>query len=692
MIGSPFQQQTDVYTDAFSQNDLQDQPLESLDITLSDAELDKMLVSSLETDREYWNKKPFSLKDTDIENTNFLLGDQLDDTEFLKNDSRFVDNRLFTSVRAILSYATAQLAKPEITPSRGDDVYLKGAQDIQSCLFEHAKDNNVDQKARSAVLNLITRKRGFLKLRFDPDAGVDGDIVTELVNPEDIIISREAAYLGNPNKIYHRIGCTIDQLVSRFPEKKDEIFTAYGIQRGVYSQVSRFVYYYECWFTYKEQDNPPKEGVAWFVPDKHIILGKMPNPNWVYYKSTKKEKQANVTSMPPKPFITFNYINTGRSYIDETCLVEQALPMQKMLNKRGRQIWENADYVNGRWVASKKSFNQEDAHKLINKGAKTVALVDSDDVSKSLVNVASAPLPSYVESTLYDARNEIDQIMGTPAIFKGSQPDRKDTLGRDLLVNQQAGALQDDLVRAISSSMTQYYKILLQMMRVYYTEDHWFQIKGTDGKYEFLFLNGDKIDTEVKIGVETDSTLPLDKQSQRSIAMQLWQAGNAIDIKSLYTMLGLPDADSLAEKYLESHINPQGYLESIKTNAIDTDAESDIQLIIAGKQPEERDDYSQGYFDYFNKYISSNRFSKLADEKPQVAIKIQSFLAAVQHIIMQSMELRDSMQPEVHPQPGMEAQGVPPELPPELAQQLSAQAQPEGQPPQSPPPQAPPMV
>lgn len=661
---SPFTQQSDAYTEAFTQANIQDQPFEALDISLSDDDLIKMVVTSLEYDQEYWNKKPFQLKKTDLENTAFLLGDQLEDREFLKGDSKYIDNRIFTSVRAILSYATAQLAKPEVIPSKGDDVYLKGARDLQSCLYQHALDNGIDQKIRSAVLNLLSRKRGFLKLRFDPDAGIDGDIVTDIINPEDIIIDRNAGYLSNPNKIYHRIGCSIDQLVSRFPKKRDDIYRAYGINRGVYSQLSKYVYYYECWFTYKEQDNPPSEGVCWFILDKKLILDKMQNPNWVYMKSKKKERQANVMAMPPKPFVNLNYINTGRSYIDETCLVEQAMPMQKMLNRRGRQIWENADYVNGRWVANKKAFSEEDAHKLINKGAKTVALVDQEDVTKALANIASAPLPSYVEATLYDARNEIDQIMGTPAIFKGSQPDRKDTLGRDLLVNQQAGALQDDLVRAISTSMGDYYKLLLQMMRVYFTEDHWFQVKGPDGKYEFLFLNGDKIDSNVKISVEADATLPLDKGQIRATAMELWGAGNAISIVDLYKMIGMPDPEGMAERYLKSNSDPQGFMQEIEISQINTDAESDIQLLIADKQPEERDDYDQAYFDYFNKFVSSNRFNKLVDSDTKAALRIQSFLAAIQHIMMQSINMQESIQPqpEVPPMPGpMPGMPLPPE-------------------------------
>lgn len=629
----------------------QDEAYDELNLSMSDDELDKMLINSLEGDRDHWNKKPWNLEETDVRNTAFLLGDQLNDKEFLRTDTKYIDNRLFSSARAILSYATGQLAKPDITPSKGDEIYLKGARDTGAALYQHSMDENMEQKVRAAVLNLISRKRAFLKLRFDPNAGLNGDVVTEVCNPEDIVLCRFTGYLKNPRKIYQRLRCTIDELVGRFPDKQEEIYTVFSIRRGVYSQLSRMVTYWECAFTYSDADRMPQEGVCWFVHEKHLILDKMQNPNWVRFKSLKKEKEANVTSIPPKGFIIFNHINTGHSAIDETCLVEQALPLQIALNKRLRQIGENADYVNGRWVYSKKAFSQEDARNLINKGSRTLAGTNREDVSNSLMNVAPNQLGAWVENTVYDYRNEIDGMMGTPAQFKGTDPKSSDTLGRDLMIKQQAGALQDDLVRSVSMAMAEYYKIKLQMFRVYYTDDYWFQTKGGDGKYEFILINGDKLDSNVKVSVQTDSTLPLDKASVRATAMDLWKAGNAIDYKSLMEDLGLPNPDVRAERYLKSNLDPVAYLKSIEMDQINADAESDIMLLTANKTPEERDNYDQEYFDYFNKFVASNRFAKLQGKDPKAAERITMFLIAVQHAMMQSLNLQESMASP--PVPGM---------------------------------------
>lgn len=636
------QQGDNVYIRHASELYIPDENYDELALNLDDDTLTKMLINSLEQDREYWNQAPWNLQQADTEYTSFVLGDQLDDKDFLKYDIKYKDNRLFTATRAILSYATGQLAVPEVTPSRGDDIYIKGAQNIQAALYQHAADEKVDYKVRAAVTNLLVRKRGYLKLRFDPNIGLNGDIVTENINPEDIIIDRTAGYLTNPNKIYQRIRCTIDELCDKFPKMKTEIYAAYSIVQGRFTQVSRYVTYFECAFTYS-LNGKPAEGICWFIPEKKLILDKMKNPNWVYMTSPQKEKESNVTNIPPKGFIIFNYINFGHSYIDETCLVEQALPMQKMLNKRGRQIMENADYVNGRWVASKKAFGEEDAQKLINKGPRTVALVDVEDVGKALANVASEPLPAYVENTLIDARNEIDQMMGTPSVFRGSQPSGTDTLGRDLLVKQQAGALQDDLVRAVAQSMEEYYKVLLQMMRVYYTDDYWFQVKGGDGKYEFILLNGESLDSNVKVGVQVDSTLPLDKASVRQTAMELWNAGEAIDYQTFMEDLGLPNPEIRTERYLKQKLDPINFLRSIQQSQINTDAESDIQLLIANKIPEERDNYDADYFNYFNQVVASNRFAKLENDNPKAQQRIIAFLMAIQHTAQQSANLQQNM-------------------------------------------------
>lgn len=650
-----------------------DEQYELFNLQMPDERLSQMLINSLNKDMEYWDKEPWQLTKTDLENIKFFLGDQLDDKDVIRFDTSYIDNRLFESVRSILSYATGQLAKPEVIPSRSDDFYLKMASSIQQALYQHSADEQAGDKFRAAVLNLLLRKRAFLKLRYDPEKGMYGDIVTEVVPPEDIVIDRNARFMDNPNIIYQRIRCTVDELVAKFPSKKAEILQAFGIVQGRFTQMNRLVTYFEAWFTYRDSKNTSQEGVCWFLHDPQpLILDKMPNPNWIYTGDPMRDKQTNVLFTPPKPFVWFNYLNLGRSFIDETTLFDQAKPLQKLLNKRIRQINENADYVNGRWVGSREAINQEDGDKLINKGSKTVLLVNSEDVGKSLQVVAPQQYPQWAYATLDDARNEIDGIMGTPSVFRGANPGSQDTLGRDLLLKQQAGMLQDDLVNCVMSAYERYYSVKLQMMRVYYTDDYWFQVKGGDGKFDFVMINGDSLDSNVKVGVQADSNLPLDKASIMNTAMDLAKM-NKIDIKTLYEDLGLPDADLRAEKYMKSQLQPLTYMQSVEQEIDSNDAEVDLNLLIGERIPQERDNYDENYLNYFNNFVSQNKFRMLP---PQTQQAITTFLSEVTQRAQRTAGLQTSMLddagmidnvPPPAPVPKVSITGA---LPPQDAEQL----------------------
>lgn len=618
---------------------LPDEHYEQFSLDMPDDVLDKMLIKSLDENVTYWNKAPWKLQDTDKNNVKFFLGDQSDPKELQREGLSGTDNRLFTSTRAILSYATGQLAKPEVSPSRSDDQYAQMARNMQTALYQHALGEHVDIKVRAAVTNLVVRKRAFLKLRFDPNLGNYGDILTEVCNPEDIIIDRNAKYMDNPNIIYHRLRCSIDELLLKFPKKSNQIKTAFSIKQGRWTQMSRYVTYFEAWFSYFDKQGVPREGVCWFIPQHHLILDKMPNPNWVYTGNDAQDRQTNVLFVPPKPFVGFNYINLGHSYIDETCLFEQARPLQEMLNRRNRQFNANVDFMNGRYVGSKKAFSEEDGFKFVNRGARTMALVDAEDVGKAVQVLTPSTVSPQVFESLQDFRNEIDGAMGTPSIFKGGQPQSQDTLGRDQLLKGQAGMLQDDLVRAVTQGMQTYYQQLLQMMRVYYTDDYWFNVKGADGKQDFVMLNGDSIDSNVKITVEIDSTLPVDKESIRATAMEL--AGQKlIDPLSLFQDLGLPDPEIRAERYLKMQMQPFVYMGSVMQTQDNTAAQLDIDLVIAGKEPTERDEYDEHYLGYFNNFITKNRFAMLPQDTKQ---RLVSFLALVQHQAQQQAQLQESM-------------------------------------------------
>ena len=621
-----------------------DEAVSLFDLEVADDKLVKMLVNELDQDISFWNQKPWLLKETDEQNIKYYLGDQLDRNQFLPHQAPYIDNRLFTSTRAILAYVTGQLAKPSVLPSKTDDKYQRVARQLEEILYQHAKDHDVNEQLKLAVKNLLVRKRGYLKLRFDEYYGPFGDICTENIDPSDVVISRDAPFGQDPDRIYFRQKCNVEKLIAKFPDKEKQILEFFRIVRGTQAQMSRIITYWECWFSY--WDKTKKQGTSWFLPNADWLLGKMPNPNWIYLPDPQAERIVNMTFEPIKALIALNYVNTGRSYIDETCLVDQALPLQDILNKRGRQIVENADYANPRVMMDKRVMSETDAKKFVNKHPKTIAMVDTtqtgNDIQKASLVIPGQALPDFVLSDKFDARNEIDVMMGTPNVFRGEQPTgrRNPTLGQDLLIKNQAGALQDDLVRVVDNAMSQYYTYLLQMMKTYLPDDYWLMTKGSKGEYTKIVLSSEELDTNVRISIQTDSTLPLDKQSLRATALQLAQIPGRIDDLSLFEMLGIPDPEKLAERVQRYNLDRLTYMESIEQKLWNAEAESDITLLIAGRQPEDRDNYSKDYLNYWNAFRTTNRFMKLP---AQIQQELDSFLQQVANKAALSEGLQDSM-------------------------------------------------
>lgn len=592
-----------------------DEQINIFDLSQDDAVLQKNLVDTLDQNKSHWNKEPFNLEQTDETNMKYLWGDQLDQKKIKsRHGTPYIDNRLFSSTRAVLAYVSARVATPEVTPSDSSHVSVKLAEDLGQALQQHGIDNDLDQLVKIATKNLVTRKRGYLKLRFDPNQGPYGDIVVEVVDPSDVIIDRHAKYMDDPRVIYFKQEMSLEDLLAKFPDKEKEISLALDGD----TDSSRMITIYEAWFIYFDEGKK-RQGLAWFMKQDKLILGKMENPNWIYTGDETQDRIVNLTTEPIKPLIQFNYFNSGRSYIDETCLLDQARPQQDLLNKRGKQIWENADYQNGRVIANKNIMDESDANKFLNKHPKTIMLVDSEDLNRDVKVVQANPMPSYVYDTLLDARNEIDQLMGTPNIFRGQTQRDADTLGENIMIKEQAGALQDDLARSVDEAMGKYYKYLLQMMKVYYTEDHWFHIKGADGKFASIMLNSDNIDSNVKLSVQAGSTLPSNKTELRNIYLQLAEIGKISDV-DLLKGLELPDAEKMAERLIKQQADPGAYLTDVRDIRFSRNANVDIEMLLAGKQPEDRDEYDESYIEHLNNFLMSNRFAKLTQEQKQAVV------------------------------------------------------------------------
>jgi hypothetical protein len=593
------------------------------DLKMEDSELLSLIAKPIRESEKYWDDT-FNLKEVRDTNVNLWLPNHWKDKDYYdyQEDYLYQDNRIFTSVETICSVVNSRIAQPDVMPAQDNIISQQLGKDLQATLYAHSEKYRTNDIFRISTRNLLLKRIGYVKLRFDKSRGENGDIVPEHVLPEDIVVDQDARWGDVPRFIAQKIrNKTGEELIAMFPEAKQAIYKMLGVNRfdgkgnlvAYKSQLGKKKNIWEVWFRYYD---PEKEtyggGLAYVDENFQEVLGKMRNPNWNYDDDYSNGYCSNLLDFPAPPFIPINYLNDGTSYIDLTSMVEQAAPLQRILDRRGFQIMENAEQAGSGLIFNTQMIKKEDIAKLTGSPDERVGV--KGDVNKAVTRVSPPPLPQYVIEDKMDARNEIDNIFATHDISRGQQSGNK-TLGQDQLQQNQDYTRMDDIARAVERMAAGYYRYLVQMMKVYYTEDHWFKATGEDGQFDFIVMRHDLIQDGVDVTVGAGSTLPVNKTTQQNQISTLAPLG-LIDPLTIYEVAGgapMPSPKKMMERLILWKTDPMSFLGKVKSDDFDRQAFMDIQILNGGEMPKEHDEITPEYLKFLNNYMISGEFDKKPD-------------------------------------------------------------------------------
>lgn len=653
--------------------------LSSLSLEVDDDQLVRNIELRIRDSQSYWNTpEGFNLNEARQENKRLHVGQQVDVTKLYRFQVPYVENEIFVATETIIAYLTSQQPQPEVYPAQDAIQSRKFAQDLEKALQAHSQKFEISRKLEQCIRNLMLKRLGVLKLRFDPRKGPSGEIVPEVIDPENLIIDKNAVQDGNPEFICHVLKYSLEELIAKFPDKKDDILKEAG--KGEEDDMTETVVCWEVWLTHYDEGEP-KEGVVWIF--NKLVLDKIKNPNWLY-------NHDNFLDAPVKPFIPLNYINDGSHWIDMTTPVEQAANMQQILNKRGRQIMENADKANGLLVISTDSgLSKDDAMNMTGDPNQKIIIKTAGQPVNSLVyNVPPHDLPSYVMDDKLDQRNTIHNIMGTPPQMRGADEDQSNTLGEAMMIKNQATGRQDLIVRAIDAFMYKYFNFLAQMMLVWYDEKHFFVYNAGDGDFDYITLHRDLIDAGMQVSVKSGTTLPFDKSRQEAVALQLAKMG-MIDPYNLYRDLHMDQAQKRYDAWYKWKTDPQQLARDTEDMESETQATVEfIELMESNVKVKPSEDADREHILTHRKQMLTDKFLK-ADKAHQKRLldHIQSELTSFE--IRSSLDQMSNQNPELlSPEVPIQPPNFQPPMPPMAPPGMPPQGPP-GAPPQGPPPGAP---
>lgn len=554
--------------------------LASLSLDMPDRNIIRNLNQRITDSESYWNDaQGYDLKNARSENTRLHLG-KTDETGLYKHQKQYKENQIFVSEESIVSYVTNQIAGPLVIPAGPEDMYKTFASNLEKAINCYCEEVvSLESLAELWTRDILNKRIAVGHFYYDKTLD---DIILEHVDPDHIILDKNAALGKNPGFICHVLKRTPEELINEFPKREKDILDHFGIQRKTPKQMTREIAIRKVWVTHYNKKNEPEEGVVWYFDN--IVLEKMRNPNYLYAR-----KDLNLLRFPKKPYIFGNLVNYGTHLIDNTTPLEQAADMQKYLMRRGRQIAENADKANGILVIGTSSGLTKDDGQNITGDPNQKLFVDNDDgkgLSELVMQLQAQMLPDYVIKDKLDARIQIGNLMGAPTDFTGADnPQGGDaTLGEVIIKKNAASGRQDMMVRSITRMIGQVYEYLVQMMVVWYDKSpRTFTYDAGDGDFEFITIKRDLIHKGIR--VKASKPANPDRSRIEAIALQLLKA-KAISLLDAYKILQLDNAQQLYDNWAKQQADPT----ALARDALDIVDETDAYVAFIGTMNGEKPD------------------------------------------------------------------------------------------------------
>lgn len=488
------------------------------------------------------------------------------------------DNFIFTAVETFLPLATR--ANPDPVVSTNPEAQEVGHA-IHAALVYEADRQMLRRKNARLIRQWMWNRIGVIKIHWNYQLK---QIETVVINSKRMIFDPNGyvdeggrfrgEYLGERKKD------VASRLVEMFPRKKAEI------EKQARGQMGTELDYIEWW--YRDTD-------VFFTLDVKgqdaTVLGKYKNPNWNYDIVEQEAKEAvideqsgvevfpaqeyrpaqegiNFFDEPQAPYLFLSIFSSNTHPHDETSLISQVIPLQDIVNRRLRQIDDNAKGMNNGLLVSGKSFTEDQAAGAASalRGGKAIIVPDGD-VNNGAKRFPPEGLPDAVFKNYEDSRAEGMNIFGT-AGSTSEGTSKEDTVRGKIMVQQQdtsrIGGTVTEQLEQVDDSIYQYW---VQMMFVFYDDEHLIATAGTQGGIEIIPIRNSMFPLikTLDITVKEGSLIPKDPLTQRNEAMDLWTA-NAIDPLEFYRRLDVPDPAKATERlmlwqlYQKGAIPPQAYL------------------------------------------------------------------------------------------------------------------------------------
>lgn len=576
------------------------QEADPLHLDIDDEELVRTINRRIDQSETFYNDTK-KIKERRERNKGYLFGKQLKEGELKYYNARYIDN---------IPYEAEGIIKP-IALSKLPDLLVKPASPERKELAENITklmNNDIRKRENRNVLGLAFRHHpvyftGVIKAIWDPEKGDKGDYRFRVVHPDNIVMDHASPTNDEKDMEYvaEKREMTVKEMVMTFPKKESKILRICGIQNDSSEKEKRMASkhtVWEVWFRWPkaqvDEETGEKKwetinGVMWKY--KTLLLGKMKNPNWdwqgkkrLYIKEMDEKRELTdeeatqaifggmegVTSErfyynhledPAFPYFFMGYDQWGEMPLDETSRIEQILPLQDNVNKRGRQISEMNDRAKGKHVFSTEGGIEKKTIEEMDMSNPDEDILVEGDVSKVHSFIPGQPAPAQLYKEQEQERQKAFAKMRTHSTTRGEKTSDVATTNQ-ILREADFGGIDDLVNETINPAAEWMANWAMQFIKLRYTTYHTRKILGKAGDTTLMMVSQDSIDDGMEVVVTASG---VDKVQRKKEAYERARM-KLTDPISFFEDTEASDPIGRAEKVILFMLSPELYYQKyVKT-------------------------------------------------------------------------------------------------------------------------------
>lgn len=522
-----------------------------LNTGLDDANLNMILDARIAESKTVYEK--MKLDDRRKKNRDYWLGNQVTDPDGLP----YVDNVIWQDTEHRIGLAVGRMPDMIIVPGSRDMKSREKAEILQRALEMDFSTKQKKRLMKNGLRHNHIYFLGILKGSWNPNKGPYGDYEFNLVDPRKVLIGHtgtipeEGFTSDNCDIITEIVEEPVAVVMAKFPHKRAELMQM--LQTSDPSRLASTIKYQEIWYTYHDKSGQILEGVCWRY--NHVILRNIRNPYFDFQGYQKiiygkdgvpvtnqfgqiqtQQVFRNFFERPRKPYMFFSYQNLGDTPIDNTTAIEQAIPLQRNLNKTGKQIRDITDGVTNKYAANN-TLSQDQFRNMTADPKQGIWADTNEDIRGVITTFQNPGPPASLFNDMVQTRQQIDAKFNTHGTTRGETQAAESGISKQI-TREGDLVISDDIVEIVLERVLEEAgSWAVQFMKLMYVDPHFKSKMGKDGEIIQEWIQRDMIEDGISLSVRGSTT---DKQRAQAIALQRAEAG-IIDPLTLLEDLDVPN-------------------------------------------------------------------------------------------------------------------------------------------------------